>query len=99
MDQLERIRARVEQLEEDVRDLKLLLADFNADIRKDVHATMTPIGIDLNDFRKEIRGLVTTLQSVAQSVALLQQWSGQQDEKLTTMQAEIRRPWWRRGKP
>ena len=105
-----RLRARVEELEQAVRDVQLLVSDFNSDIRKDMHATMTPIGVDLYDVRRDIRALVEATRGLTQGVALLQQWANAQDAerkerqgvvdaKLDGMQDEIRRPWWRRGKP
>lgn len=112
-----RLRTRVEELEQAMRDVQLLISDFNADIRRDVHMTMTPIGVDLYDVRRDIRALVEATRDLAQSMALLQQWAGAQDAQrverqgaldtqleaqnaqLDAMHAEIRRPWWRRGKP
>ena len=103
---LKRLQQRVDGLEESHRDLRISFADQNFEIRKDVHLTMSSVGIALYELQQTIKHQTDLLHSIDTRLVRLEtradtedtarkERQGALDEKLETMQAEIRRPWWR----
>lgn len=102
---LNRLRARVDALEEETRDLRLLFADQNFEIRKDVHLTMSSIGIALYELQQATKQQTMLLNSIDNRIVRLETWAAAQDEmrierqgavdaKLEALRTDLRRRWW-----
>ena len=107
---IKRLRDRVDSLEEASRDLRMLFSDQDFEIRKDVNLTMSSIGIALYELQQTMKQQTDILHNIDTRLVRLETRAdtddaarldrqGVVDAKLDAMQAEIRRPWWRRGKP
>lgn len=86
---LARLRQKVNELDDRVRELELLVPTLNYEVRKDVHGTMAPIGIDLNEFRKELRHLIDVLHAIDTRTVRLETWAADQDDERQARQHVI----------
>lgn len=80
-DVLRRLRQRVDEMEQGDRDLRMLIADQNFEIRKDVHLTMSSIGIGIYDLQKAIEKQNDLLHGMDKRMVRLETWAQTQDEK------------------
>ena len=76
---IERLRRRIDALEQDMHDLKLVFDTINHDLRADMYSTMVPIGVDQNEFRHELRTLAALLQDISVRMGKLEVWASMQD--------------------
>jgi hypothetical protein len=84
-----RLRAALNELTDRVNDLEFLVPQLNYEVRKDVHGTMAPIGIDLNEFRKELRHLIDVLHAIDKRTVRLETWATEQDKERIERQKTI----------
>ncbi len=73
----------------DMHDLRGVFDTINHDLRADMHRTMTPIGVDLNEFRHDLRALVDLLHDMSVRMGKLEVWASMQDAERHTRQQYI----------
>ena len=86
---IERLRRRIDALEMDMHDLRGVFETINHDLRADMHSTMVPIGVDLNEFRHDQRALVALLQDISVRMGKLEVWASMQDMERHARQQAI----------
>ncbi len=86
---IERLRRRIDALEMDMHDLRGVFETINHDLRADMHSTTVPLGVDLYEFRHELRALVDLLHDMSVRMGKLEVWASMQDAERHTRQQAI----------
>jgi len=86
---IERLRRRIDALEMDMHDLRGVFETINHDLRADMHSTTVPLGVDLYEFRHELRALATLLHDMSVRMGKLEVWASMQDAERHTRQQYI----------
>jgi prefoldin subunit 5 len=76
---IERLRRRINTLKMDMHDLRGVFETINHDLRADMHSTTVPLGVDLYEFRHELRALAALLQDISVRMGKLEMWASMQD--------------------
>ena len=86
---IERLRRRIDALEMDMHDLRGVFDTINHDLRADMHSTTVPLGVDLYEFRHELRALAALLQDISVRMGKLEMWASMQDAERHVRQQAI----------
>lgn len=86
---IERLRRRIDALEMDMHDLRGVFETINHDLRADMHSTTVPLGVDLYEFRHELRALAALLQDISIRMGKLEVWASMQDMERHARQQAI----------
>lgn len=88
MESVETYRYRLETLETEVNGLRTLMYQMLADLRKDVHAAVTPVGLELTEKRADDRRIAELLTSIAQRLSRIEDWiAADRDERPARQEA------------
>ena len=86
---IERIDYRLGTLETDVMSLRNTMYQMLADLRKDVHNTTAPLGLELNEKRSETQRIYDMLAVLLQRVTRIEETIAQDREERPARQDEL----------
>ena len=73
---------RIEALETEVQALRTLMYQMLAELRRDVHSAVTPVGLELNEKRSDDRRILATLNDILERLTRLEEWiANDRDER------------------
>ena len=73
---------RIEALETEVQALRTTMYQMLAELRRDVHSAVTPVGLELNEKRSDDRRILATLNDILERLTRLEEWiANDRDER------------------
>lgn len=82
------LRERVERLETEIMALRTTMYQMLADLRKDVHSSVTPVGLELTEKRADDRRVLATLNDILTRLGRLESWiADDRDERPARQEA------------